>query len=296
MVFRGFPLLMLPVLMTLPSWSGSVTARLQGQRPLLVSVSPTVISQGDVIRIDVSSTGEKSITGTLFEKDISFSPDKQPGRWSGLAGVDLETKPGKYRLRIDHGTGVSTDASTRFIEVHAKEFRVRRLRVPETFVNPPAEAVAQIEKDNKMLAAAYAQNSAQQWRGEFGLPVDGAPSSNFGTRSYYNGVPRSPHAGVDFTSGPGTPIRASNHGSVALAAPLYFTGNTVIIDHGARLFSVFAHLSEFHVKNSDVVTPETIIGLVGATGRVTGPHLHWSVRLNGARVDPLSLIAATRSQ
>ena len=296
MVFRGFPLLMLPVLMTLPSWSGSVTARLQGQRPLLVSVSPTVISQGDVIRIDVSSTGEKSITGTLFGKDISFSPDKQPGRWSALAGVDLETKPGKYRLRIDHGTGVSTDASTRFIEVHAKEFQVRRLRVPETFVNPPAEAVAQIEKDNKMLAAAYAQNSAQQWRGEFGLPVDGAPSSNFGTRSYYNGVPRSPHAGVDFTSGPGTPIRASNHGSVALAAPLYFTGNTVIIDHGARLFSVFAHLSEFHVKNSDVVTPETIIGLVGATGRVTGPHLHWSVRLNGARVDPLSLIAATRPQ
>ena len=92
----------------------------------------------------------------------------------------------------------------------------------------------------------------------------------------------------------GTPIRASNHGSIALAAPLYFTGNTVIVDHGARLFSVFAHLSALHVKPGDVATPETIVGLVGATGRVTGPHLHWSVRLNGARVDPLSLVAATR--
>lgn len=291
MVFRGLPPLTVLLLIVLFSWSDFVTARSQGQRPLRVSVSPAAISQGDVIRIDVIGTGEKPISTTLFGKDLTFSPDDQRGRWSALAGVDLETKPGKYGIRIDHG---STRALTHFIQVQAKQFRVRRLRVPDTFVNPPAEAVAQINNDNKMLAAAYAQNTAQRWRGEFVLPVDGAPTSNFGTRSYYNGVRRSPHAGVDFMSEPGTPIRASNHGSVALAAALYFTGNTVIIDHGARLFSVFAHLSESHVKAGDVVTPETIVGLVGATGRVTGPHLHWSVRLNGARVDPLSLIAVTQ--
>jgi murein DD-endopeptidase MepM/ murein hydrolase activator NlpD len=125
------------------------------------------------------------------------------------------------------------------------------------------------------------------------LPVDGKPSSNFGTRSYYNGQRRAPHAGIDFRGATGTPIRAANTGTVVLASPLYFTGNTIVIDHGARLFSVFAHLSEFRVKAGERVEPQTIVGLVGATGRVTGPHLHWSVRLNGARVDPLSLIAAT---
>ena len=272
-----------------------VTARSQGQRPLAVSVSPAVISQGDVIRIDVTDARNKTITGTLFGKDLTFSFDNTRGRVSALAGVDLETKPGEYRLRIDHDTGVPSDITTRVVQIHAKAFRVRRLRVADTFVNPPADAVAQINNDNKMISAAYALVTPQRWSGAFVLPVDGTPTSNFGTRSYYNGVRRSPHAGVDFTSEPGTPIRASNHGSVALAASLYFTGNTVIIDHGARLFSVFAHLSALHVKASDVVTPDTIVGLVGATGRVTGPHLHWSVRLNGARVDPLSLIAVTQA-
>lgn len=291
MVFKRLRLLIVLLLIVPLLRTDFVIARLQGQRPPAVSVSPASISQGDVVRIDVIGAGEKPITGTMFGKDLTFSFDNQDARWSALAGVDLETKPGKYALRIDQG---DNRVSTRLIQVHAKQFRVRRLRVPDTFVNPPPEALTQISSDNKMLAAAYAQITPQRWSGAFVLPVDGTPTSNFGTRSYYNGVPRSPHAGVDFMGEPGTPIRASNHGSVALAAPLYFTGNTVIIDHGARLFSVFAHLSEFHVKAGDVVTPETVVGLVGATGRVTGPHLHWSVRLNGARVDPLSLIAVTQ--
>jgi murein DD-endopeptidase MepM/ murein hydrolase activator NlpD len=267
-------------------------ARSQGQRPLSVAVWPASIGQGDVVRIDVAGDADGPISGTIFGSDLSFSFDGANSRWSAIAGVDLETKPGQYRLRVDRGDV----GASRLVQVHARQFRVRRLRVPETFVNPPPEALVQIDHDSKALAAAYAQRTPRRWSGAFGLPVDGAPTSNFGTRSYYNGRVRSPHAGVDFTSEPGTPIRASNHGTVALAAPLYFTGNTVIIDHGARLFSVFAHLSEFQVKAGDVVMPDTIVGLVGATGRVTGPHLHWSVRLNGARVDPLSLVAATQAR
>jgi murein DD-endopeptidase MepM/ murein hydrolase activator NlpD len=151
----------------------------------------------------------------------------------------------------------------------------------------------QIARDSALLADVYARSSPRRWSGPFVLPVDGRPSSNFGTRSYYNGQPRSPHAGVDFAGKPGTPIRAANHGRVVVSGPMYFTGNTIVIDYGDRLFSVFAHLSELHAGVGDVVEPTTIVGLVGATGRVTGPHLHWSVRLNGARVDPLALIAAT---
>jgi murein DD-endopeptidase MepM/ murein hydrolase activator NlpD len=291
MIFKPLPASMALLVAASATWSSVIAARSQGQRPLQVSVSPVVIAQGDVIRIDVAGPLEKPITGSMFGKDIAFAFDKQSNAWVALAGIDLETKPGPYRLRLDHG---GANLASRIIEVQAKEFRVRRLRVPETFVNPPPKALAQIADDNKMLAAAYAQSTPQRWSGAFVLPVDGTPTSNFGTRSIYNGRPRSPHAGVDFTSEPGTPIRASNHGAIVLAAPLYFTGNTVVIDHGARLFSVFAHLSEFQVKAGDIVSHETIVGRVGATGRVTGPHLHWSVRLNGARVDPLSLIAATQ--
>jgi murein DD-endopeptidase MepM/ murein hydrolase activator NlpD len=292
MVYNGLGLSSMRLALILALLCAEVLlARSQGQRPLSVSVFPPSIGQGDVVRIDVIGEADKPITGTMFGKDLTFWFDASHLQWSALAGVDLETKPGQYSLGIDRG---GARVSMRAIQVQAKEFRARRLRVPETFVNPPPEAVAQIEKDSKMIAAVYAQATSRKWNGAFILPVEGPPTSNFGTRSYYNGRPRSPHAGVDFTSEAGTPIRAANHGTVALAAPLYFTGNTVIVDHGARLFSVFAHLSEIHVKTGDVVAPQTIVGLVGATGRVTGPHLHWSVRLNGARVDPLSLIAATQ--
>lgn len=271
--------------------SDALVALQQGQRRLTIAVSPEAISPGDVVRIDVSGAPDERITATVFDQNLTFSFDAPHGTWTTLAGVDLETKPGAYRLRVERD---GTQVTTHTIRVLAKQFRIRRLRVPDTFVNPTADALDQIARDTQALRDVYARATPQRWAGAFLVPVSGAPTSNFGTRSYYNGRQRSPHAGVDFMSEPGTPIHASNHGTVALAAPLYFTGNTVIIDYGARLFSVFAHLSEFRVQAGEIVTPEAIVGLVGATGRVTGPHLHWSVRLNGARVDPLSLITATR--
>ncbi len=180
------------------------------------------------------------------------------------------------------------------LEIVPRQFRVRRLRVGSAFVDPPETALEQIKRDSDALAEAYARSTPKQWQGAFLQPVEGTPSSNFGTRSYYNGQRRSPHSGVDFGGEVGTPVRASNYGIVVLALPMYFTGNTVVVDHGMRLFSVFAHLSAFNVSAGDHVAPDTVVGLLGATGRVTGPHLHWAVRLDGARVDPMSLIAATR--
>jgi murein DD-endopeptidase MepM/ murein hydrolase activator NlpD len=115
-------------------------------------------------------------------------------------------------------------------------------------------------------------------------------NSSFGTRSIYNGQPRSPHSGADFLSPAGRPVKAPNAGRIVLAASQYFTGNTVIIDHGLGLFSLLAHLSEIDVELGDTVAPGDVVGKVGATGRVTGPHLHWTVRVNNARVDPLSLL------
>ena len=267
-------------------------AHSQGQRPLLVSSAPATLRPGDVARIDISGADrEEAITGTWLGQDLAFQYDEAQQKWRALAGIDLDTKPGAYSLRIARTRGAAPTTLT--LRVVPKTFPVRRLRVPASFVVPPPEALDQITRDGLLLAQAYRRVSSRRWSGAFVLPVDGPATSNFGTRSYYNGQRRSPHAGVDFVGAPGTPIRAANHGEVVVASPMYFTGNTIVIDYGDRLFSVFAHLSELRAKVGDIVEPSTIVGLVGATGRVTGPHLHWSVRLNGARVDPLSLVAAT---
>lgn len=268
------------------------SAHSQGQRPLQVSFTPATPQPGDVARVDIGgASADERITATVLGQDLSFHYDRPQQQWRALVGIDLNTKPGTYRMRIHRG-GTGTTA-TRTMRIVPKQFPVRRLRVPGKFVDPPPEAIEQIARDSAALAKAYARITPKQWRGTFVLPVDGTPTSNFGTRSYYNGVPRSPHAGVDFVGKTGTPVRAANHGQVVIAASMYFTGNTIVVDYGDRLLSVFAHLSELRVKPGDTVEPTTIVGLVGATGRVTGPHLHWSIRLNGARVDPLSLVAAT---
>ncbi|MEO5742099.1 MAG: M23 family metallopeptidase [Vicinamibacterales bacterium] len=260
----------------------------------MVSISPSTLHPGDVARVDVGGLlGDERITGTVLEQELTFHYDERQQQWRALVGIDLDAKPGMYRMRIDRASGAA--ATTHTLSIVPKVFRVRRLRVSGGFVDPPAQMLDQIALDSAALAAAYARITPRQWSGPFVLPVDGSPTSNFGTRSYYNGQRRSPHAGVDFVGETGTPVRAANYGQVVVAAPMYFTGNTIVVDYGDRLFSVFAHLSELDAKVGDTVGPTTIVGLVGATGRVTGPHLHWSVRLNGARVDPLSLVAASET-
>lgn len=120
-------------------------------------------------------------------------------------------------------------------------------------------------------------------------------NSAFGTRSIFNGKPRNAHGGADFLSPSGTIVHAPNAGRIVVARSLYYSGNTVIIDHGLGVFSMLAHLSRIDVKEGDLIIANQTLGLVGATGRVTGPHLHWAVRAGNARVDPLSLLATLGS-
>ena len=173
-----------------------------------------------------------------------------------------------------------------------KTFATRKLTVDAAFVNPPADEAARIRNDAERLNRVWESSSPTSlWSGAWVRPVPGAANSAFGTRSIYNGEPRSPHSGADFQGAAGTPVKAPNSGRVVLAGDLYFTGNTVVIDHGAGLFSLFAHLRAINVREGDPVATHAVLGELGATGRVTGPHLHWAVRLDGARVDPLSLLA-----
>jgi murein DD-endopeptidase MepM/ murein hydrolase activator NlpD len=180
--------------------------------------------------------------------------------------------------------------------VKAKTFNTRRLTVDPDFVNPPASEAARIERETAAVAAAWAGNSGPNPVRElaFILPVPHKANSAFGTRSIFNGKPRNSHSGADFLSPAGTPIKSPAAGKVVIADNLYFSGGTVMVDHGLGIVSLFAHMSRILVKAGDDVAQGDVLGLVGATGRVTGPHLHWTVHVNGARVDPLSLIALLR--
>ena len=158
-------------------------------------------------------------------------------------------------------------------------------------MNPPPDVAGRIALEARELEQLWQRSPAEsRWSDGFVRPVPNPANSRFGARSIYNGQPRSQHGGADFLSPAGTPVQAPNAAQVVLARDLYFLGRTVVLDHGQGLFSILAHLSEIDVQPGESVEAGQIVGRVGATGRVTGPHLHWAVRLAGARVDPLSLV------
>jgi murein DD-endopeptidase MepM/ murein hydrolase activator NlpD len=226
-----------------------------------------------------------------FDREIPAFQDARV-TWRALVGVDLGVAPNTYTVAIDAKTGEQAIHTTYELRVEPRRFPTRTLNVDEAFVSPPAALRGRILKEAAELEALWTRSApGRLWTDPFVLPVPGRAVSRFGTRSIFNGKPRSPHAGADFLSPAGTPIEAPNAGHVVLARNLYFSGNTVVIDHGLGLFSTLAHLSEFAVHQDEEVVPGQLIGRVGATGRVTGPHLHWAVRASGARIDPLSLLA-----
>ena len=261
---------------------------------LTVSVHPGTIQPGAVVRLDVSCTCKASgrpATARVFDREIPLVPVRDGAAWSGLIGVDLETAPGTYPVQI---AAESADArplpATHLLAVAARRFPTRRLRVAPVYVEPPAAEIERIAADAARLDALFKTTTGQSFPGRFEAPVAAVPQDTFGARSIYNGQSRSPHAGVDFRAPSGTPIASPAAAVVVLADDLFFTGRTVALDHGLGLISVLAHLSKIAVRVGDAVKPGDVVGEVGATGRVTGPHLHWSVRLNGARVDPMSLM------
>ena len=213
-------------------------------------------------------------------------------RWLALVGIDLSVKPGTYPVAIETADERRTSHT---LTVTARRFRTRTLKVDPAFVTPPPEEAERIAREARELEQIWkASEPSRQWEGAFVRPVPQEANSAFGTHSVFNGEPRSQHSGADFASPDGTPIKAPNAGRIVLASSRYFSGNTVVIDHGLGLFSLFAHLSVIGVRTGDAVKAGEEIGKVGGTGRVTGPHLHWAVRLNGARIDPLSLLCGAR--
>lgn len=232
-----------------------------------------------------------AVSVRVFNRDMAtYKVDDTT--WRALVGIDLGIAPRRYVVAIEASGGSQPATSTYRLQVAARTFPTRRLRVADNFVNPPKSELARISRETQELAALWNTSAPEPlWKEPFVRPVPGAANSAFGTRSFFNGQLRSRHSGGDFVGATGTPVQAPGGGRVVMAADLYFSGNTVVIDHGAGLFSLLAHLSEMSVQAGDRVEAGHLVGRVGATGRVTGPHLHWAVRVNGGRVDPLSMLA-----
>jgi len=251
------------------------------------------VSPGELVLLTVGcATPLQKIEVTAFGRSIPFYEGETPGAWRGLVGIDLNTKPGTHEVAIVAQAGSSTFRRTYTLAVAAKRFRTRRLTVPQEFVTPPESVRSRIEQEAKRVGAIIAAvTPARLWEGPFVPPVAGPMISPFGTLSVLNGTPGSRHGGADFQAAEGTPIHAPAAGRVVLAGDLYFSGRTVIIDHGLGLISLLAHFSEIRVREGAHVARGDEVGTAGSTGRVTGPHLHWTVRVVGARVDPLSLLA-----
>jgi murein DD-endopeptidase MepM/ murein hydrolase activator NlpD len=300
---RGAAALLLAAALGLPAEAGRAAqvadaiGASRGPAPALALEPVHPVQPGDVtlLRAHAPVNGVDALTSTVFGQEVRFFPEASDGRWLAVLGVDLDVRPGMHPVTVASWRGTSRISSvTSSLEVRPKRFPTRRLRVASRFVEPPADETARILREAERLTAIFAAVTPRRWNGPFGTPIPTVPNSNFGVRSVFNGQPRNPHAGVDFAGPTGTPVAAPNGGIVALAEPLYFTGNTVILDHGLGLYSLYAHLSRIDVVSGGSVAGGDVVGLLGATGRVTGPHLHWAIRLNGARVDPLALVTALR--
>jgi len=251
---------------------------------------------GEVVRFEVATDGgATALSGTFFSAPLAFVLGPRPGAdavWIAWGVIPLDASAGNatYRLTSTLGDG-STVSISADLAIAAKVFPEQRLDVAPKFVNPPKSVQARIDRERKRLGAIYARRTPlAPPKAPFVRPVPGEPTSEFGTRRIFNGEPRAPHAGIDLRAATGTPVLASGPGKVALATNLYYSGGTVILDHGEGLFTIYAHLSKIETKDGAAVAEGERVGLSGATGRVTGPHLHWGARVGSAIFDPRGLL------
>jgi murein DD-endopeptidase MepM/ murein hydrolase activator NlpD len=208
----------------------------------------------------------------------------------GGVGVEGTVGPSTLKIIVRQADGTTLDLSST-VEIHASHYRTGTLTVAPKFVAPAAEDLKRIEREAKLKEDVFSASAHKPlWMGSFRAPVTAAPTDSFGTRRMFNGTLASIHKGMDFRAHAGTPVRASNSGIVVLARPLYYEGNCVVIDHGLGLFTISMHFSRIDVREGEHVTQGERLGLSGATGRVTGPHLHWAVRWQGASLDPAKLL------
>jgi len=249
-----------------------------------VVLAPKKAGPGDLLLITVKHANGP-VEGKFAGRVLYFNPSGKSMK--ALAGVDLNVKPGLYTLELTiHGATI-----TREVRIFKKKYPLQRLRLPEETVVLSPENEARVEQEQKKMALVWPVDSIRIWNGNFQDPLPGKEiTTPFGVRRIINNIPKNPHTGVDLAAKEGEPVHAPNDGVVVLAEEQFYSGNSIVLDHGQGIYTMFFHLSKINVRYGQAVRKGDIIGLVGATGRVTAACLHWGARVQGARVDPLELI------
>jgi hypothetical protein len=260
-----------------------------------VVTTPTALANGSPFLLTVSPAVKVSeVKGSWMGKDLLFFKGKsEQGSevWYALTGVDVETTPGAYPLTVEATTadGKPLHALVQ-IPVGAAKYRTGTLTVAPNFVEPDEATQKEIAADKELKDRIFSHSAdAPEWSGDFAKPVNAPATDSFGTRRTFNGKLASIHRGMDFRAPSGTPVAAANSGFVVLAQNLFYEGNCVVIDHGLGFTTIYMHLSRIEVTAGQQVRKGEHLGLSGATGRVTGPHLHFAARWQGAYLDPAGL-------
>jgi murein DD-endopeptidase MepM/ murein hydrolase activator NlpD len=261
-----------------------------------ISWLPAHLESGSPVLFTVALDQPASeVHATWLHLPIVFAKADHGNNWYALAGVDVEQAPGTYPMELN---ATASDGhplhAIQQIAVSAASYRTTTLHVEEKFVAPDAATLQRIAADKAVKDAAYAHEaSGPLWSGSFRSPVRFSPTDSFGTRRMFNGKLASIHRGTDFHAPSGTPVLAANDGVVIIAQPMFYEGNLVVVDHGQYFCTLYMHFSKIEVKVGQRVTRGQRLGLSGATGRVTGPHLHFSARWQGTWVDPAMLLRMT---
>ncbi len=246
-----------------------------------------------VVRPAEGSAPLAQVEGSVAERTLAFVPGAADGFWT-VAPAPLGAREVEVTLKV-HYVGGTVREESRLIPVNARTFPSENLSVARRFTNPPPAALRRIQEERELVAQIVRRVTPEAlWSEPFAKPREGRKTSGFGTKRLLNGELRSRHLGYDIQGASGDPVHASNRGRVVLARDLYFSGNSVYLDHGLGLFTAYFHMSEILVQEGDWVEQGQRIGSVGATGRVTGPHLHWSVSFQGIPLDPEHLMTLGR--
>jgi murein DD-endopeptidase MepM/ murein hydrolase activator NlpD len=251
-----------------------------------------VAAQGQALELAYSDEAGIASAEAQWEGH-RFRLVKHDARWIAVVGVDLDAKAGAHSAEVTFRYGDGRSRSVlEPVTVKAQKFPTTELKVEDRYVELGPEDAARAAREAQETDAIYATLTSEcYWSASFVAPIHGAKDGrNFGHRRVFNGQPRAPHSGADLRADVGTPVYASNRGRVVLAKDLFYSGNAVIVDHGVGVYTMYLHLSKIDVAPGAMVERGQLLGLAGATGRVTGPHLHWGVRIVDARVDPFSLL------
>jgi murein DD-endopeptidase MepM/ murein hydrolase activator NlpD len=256
-----------------------------------VEVQPSQVRPGDALLLTVHGAA-RAPEGTIGGRRLEFYPIA--GGFQALAGLSVDREPGALPVEV-FLPAESADGGAQVLRadvaVEEPHFRSKELAVAQRYIEPPPAARRRMKRDQAAFRRAFAQEFRPPlFVGRFAWPREASLTGHFGDKRVFNGVKQSQHYGDDIEGAVGDPVTATNDGKVVLARDCYASGRTVVVWHGARLYSVYFHLSRFAVRDGQALKRGDAIGLVGETGRVTGPHLHWGMKLDGLYVDPESIL------